>query len=283
MKEGGSHLINLPDLIYLLKFVLLGFVQGFTEPLPISSSGHIVIFRDILGIHTTGLSFEIIVHFASLIAIIMVYWKDIVTLFTEGMKFVLRREAKYAGSFRIIVYLLIATFITGVIGLFVEDYVSEELATPFYAGIALLVTGVFVWIIRNLEGHKSDEEITLKDTIIIGLAQTCALIPGISRSGATVVAAMLLGLKRETALRFSFLLAIPVILGVNVLSIKDIAEDHLLHVNLIPYIVAFIVTLLATYFALKWFINVMARGKLVIFSIYCFIVGTGVIIHQTFF
>ena len=91
MKEGGSHLINLPDLIYLLKFVLLGFVQGFTEPLPISSSGHIVIFRDILGIHTTGLSFEIIVHFASLIAIIMVYWKDIVTLLTEGIKFVLRR------------------------------------------------------------------------------------------------------------------------------------------------------------------------------------------------
>lgn len=276
-------MVNVPDLIYLLKFVLLGFVQGFTEPLPISSSGHIVIFRDILGIQTTGLSFEIIVHFGSLIAIIAIYWKDIITLLSEGIKYVTSRDEKYRSSFRIIVYLFIATFITGVIGLVVEDYVSDELATPFYAGVALLVTGVFVWIIRNLEGHKSDEEITLKDTIIIGLAQACALIPGISRSGATVVAAMLLGLKRETALRFSFLLAIPVILGVNVLSVTDIVEDHLLHVNLIPYIVAFIVSLLATYFALKWFINVMEKGKLVIFSIYCFVVGTGVIIHQLFF
>lgn len=276
-------MFHLPDFIYLLKFILLGFVQGFTEPLPISSSGHIVIFRDLLGIHTTGLSFEIIVHFGSLIAIIIVYWKDIVTLIREGTKYIFEREEKYASSFRMIVYLLIATFITGIIGLFVEDFVSDELSTPFYAGIALLVTGVFVWVIRNLEGHKSDEEITLKDTIIIGLAQACALIPGISRSGATVVAAMLLGLKRETSLRFSFLLAIPVILGVNILSITDIAQDHLLHVNLIPYIVAFIVSLLATYFALKWFINVMARGKLIIFSIYCFIVGTGVVIHQLIF
>lgn len=273
----------MPDFIYILKFIILGFVQGFTEPLPISSSGHLILFREYLGVETTGLSFEIIVHFGSLIAIVIIYWKDIMTLINEGIRYLIHKEKQYASSFRMIIYLLVATFITGVIGLFVEDYISDELTKPVYVALALLVTGVFVWMIRNLEGHKSDEDITMKEAIIIGLAQTCALIPGISRSGATVVAAMLIGMKRETSLRFSFLLAIPVILGTNVLSITDIAKDPLLEMNLIPYIVAFFVTFIATYFALKWFINVMVKGKLAIFSIYCFIVGTGVIIHQIFF
>src|SRR5690625_5012972 len=172
----------MPDFIYILKFIVLGFVQGFTEPLPISSSGHLILFREFFGIETTGLSFEIIVHFASLIAIIIIYWNDIVTLLKEGTRYLIRKEKQYINSFKMIIYLLLATFITGIIGLFIEDYVSGELTKPVYVGLALLVTGVFVWMIRNIEGHKSDGDITIKDAVIVGLAQATALIPGISRS-----------------------------------------------------------------------------------------------------
>lgn len=275
--------IDATELFLLLKFILLGFVQGFTEPIPISSSGHVVLVKDLFGIYTTGLSFEIIVNFGSLIAIIAVYWKDITILIKENIAFLFKQQKQYANSFRLTVYILIATAITGIVGLTVEQFISEELTKPIFVGIALLITAFFVWLIRNLHGKKSDLEITLKDAVIIGLAQSCALIPGISRSGATIVAAMLLGLKRETALRFSFLLFIPVTVGINILSYDEIVNDPLFSANLIPYIIAFITAMITTYFALKWFMNVMVKGKLIIFTYYCLVVGTGVIIYQLYF
>lgn len=277
MLENGA------DLILLIKFILLGFVQGFTEPIPISSSGHVILIKDLFGIYTTGLSFEIIVNFGSLLAIMTVYRNDLIVLIKENIAFLFKGEKQYAHSFRFTLYLLLATMITGVLGLTIEQFISEELTKPLFVGISLLVTAFFVWLIRNLQGTKSDIDITMKDAIIIGLAQTCALIPGISRSGATIVAAMLIGLKRETALRFSFLLFIPVTIGVNVLSYKDIVNDPLFSANFIPYTLAFITSIITTYFALKWFIDVMKKGKLIIFTYYCLVVGTAVVIYQLFF
>lgn len=277
MLENGA------DLILLIKFILLGFVQGFTEPIPISSSGHVILIKDLFGIYTTGLSFEIIVNFGSLLAIMTVYRNDLIVLIKENIAFLFKGEKQYAHSFRFTLYLLLATMITGVLGLAIEQFISEELTKPLFVGISLLVTAFFVWLIRNLQGTKSDIDITMKDAIIIGLAQTCALIPGISRSGATIVAAMLIGLKRETALRFSFLLFIPVTIGVNILSYKDIVNDPLFSANFIPYTLAFITSIITTYFALKWFIDVMKKGKLIIFTYYCLVVGTAVIVYQLFF
>ncbi|MEI3604910.1 undecaprenyl-diphosphate phosphatase [Pseudogracilibacillus sp. SE30717A] len=273
-------MIHAAEVIYLIKFLLLGIIQGITEPLPISSSGHLVILKDIFGIITPGLSFEIITHLGSLISIIIIYRKDIFSLLTESLRYIFRRENQYKNSFQFTFYILVATFITGIIGLLVEQYISEKLTKPLFAGIALLITGFFIWMIRNLQGEKSDRDLTIKDAMIVGLAQATALIPGISRSGATVVAAMLLGMKRETALRFSFLLFIPVSVGINVLSLSEIIQDEHFIPNIIPYLLAFLASLLATYFALKWFMNVMIKGKLIIFSIYCFIVGTAVIVYQ---
>src|SRR5690625_144122 len=267
-------------MIYLLKFILLGLVQGFTEPLPISSSGHIVILKDLFGIFLPGLSFEIIVHFGSLIAIIVIYRKDLFLLLKESLDFIKYRKETHYQSFQFCLYLLTATFITGVIGLTLEQFISEELTKPIFTGIALLITGYFVWLIRNLHGQKADKDLTIKDAIIIGLAQACALIPEISRSGATIVAAMLIGMKRDTALRFSFLLFIPITIGINILSINDIVRDPQFIPNMIPYTIAFLTSIIATYFALKWFIDVMIKGKLIIFSIYCFIVGSAVVVYQ---
>src|SRR5699024_10189107 len=128
--------------------------------------------------------------------------------------------------------------------------------------------------------RKKDGDLTFKDAIIVGLAQYVALIPGISRSRATIVAAMLLGVKQDTALRFTFLLYIHDRLGVTLLSIADIKKHHAFATMLITYILAFITSLIATYYALKWFINIVARGNLKYFAFYCFIVGSLVILFM---
>lgn len=267
-------------LTFLLKFIFLGFIQGFTEPIPISSSGHLIILKDMLGIETTGLSFEIIVHFGSLLAIIFVYKKDILDLIKESIHFILKRDQTYYPSFLFSLYLLISTAITGIIGLTVEHFISEQLTKPLYVGFAFIITSGFIWLIRNMHGNKSDKDITMKDAIIIGLAQATSLIPGISRSGATVVAAMLLGLKRVTALRFSFLLFIPVSIGINILSLQDLMSDPNINTLLIPYTLALITSLIATYYALRWFIRIMMTGRLKLFSYYCFTLGIIVIAYQ---
>src|SRR5690625_5047663 len=126
------------QLMLLLKFIFLGFVQGFTEPLPISSSGHLVIMKDLFGVKSPGLSFEIIVHTGSLLAIIIIYRKELWKLITESIRFLFSRHTAYQESFRFSFYLLLATFITGIIGLSVEQFISEELAKPIFAGVALV-------------------------------------------------------------------------------------------------------------------------------------------------
>lgn len=269
---------KLADLILLLKYLFLGFVQGFTEPIPISSSGHVVIIRELFGIQISGLSFEIIVNFGSLIAVFLVYRRDIVRLIHHSILYIFKKDEQSKSDFQFIVLLVIATIPTGIIGLLFEDYISNKLSGVGIVGFTLLITGIALWLIRNLHGRKNDGDITFRDAIIIGIAQSIALIPGISRSGTTIVAAMLLGMKQETALRFSFLLYIPVSLGITILSVDNIISDPNFDKLMILYLLAFMASIIATFYALKWFMNVMAKGNLKYFSLYCFVVGTIVIV-----
>ncbi|MDY0406186.1 undecaprenyl-diphosphate phosphatase [Virgibacillus sp. 179-BFC.A HS] len=260
----------LTNFFTLLKYIVLGFIQGFTEPIPISSSGHLIIFRDIFHVEIHGLSFEVLVHLGSLLAIIIIYRKDIIRLAKNSGSFLIKREEKAKQDFLFVFYLVIATLPAGIFGFLLEDKIGD-ISRPSTVGITLLITCIALWTIRNLRGKKMDGDIRLKDAIIVGLAQTVALIPGISRSGATLVAAMLLGMKQETALRFSFMLYIPVSLGAGILSFSDILHDK--NFDWIPGIVAFIVAFIASYFALKWFMGIMARGNLKYFAYYCFAAG----------
>lgn len=264
--------------ITIIQYLILGIVQGVTEPIPISSSGHIVIFRELFGIETKGLSFEIFVNFASLLAIIIIYWKDIVRLTKNGFLYVAKKDPDAKSDFQFIIYLIIATIPVGVVGVLFGDALGEALSDPVVVGYTLLITAAAVWTIRNLRGRKADGDLTTKDAVIVGLAQAIAVTPGISRSGATIVASMLLGMKQETALRFSFLLYIPVSLGTTILEVPELVESAEFQSLLIPNIVAFIAAFIATYLALKWFMNIMARGNLKYFSYYCLVVGILVII-----
>lgn len=266
------------ELIQIIKYLFLGLIQGFTEPIPISSSGHLVIIQNIIDLRIEGLSFEVFVNFASLLAVLVIYRKDIANFLFGASKFVTTKNDEYKSDFQYLLYIIIATIPAGVIGVLLGDFIEDKLKGIKVIGIALIVTGFALWLIRNLRGRKTDKNIRLKDAIIIGFAQALALIPGISRSGSTIVAAMGLGLKQETALKFSFLMYIPVSLGGAVLKFPDMLNDPHIHELLVPYIVAFAASFVATYFALKWFMGIMERGNLKYFSYYCFIVGTLVLL-----
>ncbi|WP_070119778.1 undecaprenyl-diphosphate phosphatase [Bacillus marinisedimentorum] len=264
----------------ILKYLFLGIFQGFTEPIPISSSGHLVIAQEMLGIDLPGLTFEVLVNFASLLAVLLIYRKDLIRLIINGLSFITTRSDRARSDFNFILYLIIGTIPAGVIGVLFGDYISDKLAGIKTVGITLLVTGLALWIIRKMRGHRLDADLSFLDAIIVGLAQAVALIPGISRSGATIVAAMGLGMNQETALRFSFLLFIPISVGTMVFSFSDLMNTPDLGSMWVPYTVAFIGSLVASYFSLKWFMNVMAKGNLIIFAVYCFVAGTAVLLFS---
>ena len=262
------------------KFLLLGLFQGLTEPIPISSSGHLLIAQYFLDVEIEGSNstFALLVNSASLIAVLIIYRKDIKRLVVNGLSYFKVKNEETKRDFMFVVYLVAATIPAGLVGVLFQDQIDEKLSTIVTVGATLIITGVGLWLIRNMRGQRKDGNMTMKDAIIIGGAQAVALIPGISRSGATIVAAMARGINQETALRFSFLLFIPVSLGGAVLSITDILNDGNLAQMAIPYIVAFLGSLVASYFSLKWFMNIMAKGQLKYFAIYCFIVGPLVIL-----
>ncbi|MBT2689028.1 undecaprenyl-diphosphate phosphatase [Bacillus sp. ISL-47] len=261
------------DFFLLLKYLFLGLFQGFTEPIPISSSGHLEIAEYFFGLEIKGMSFALLVNTASLFAVLIIYREDIMRLISNGLAYITTKDKRAEADFRFIIYLIIGTIPAGVIGILFEDFIDENLASIKTVGITLIVTGLALWLIRNMKGRKNDAELSVKDAIIVGLAQAVALIPGISRSGATIVAAMGLGMKQETALRFSFLLYIPVSVGGMILGFNDIIKDPNLTDYALPYTLAFFASLVASYFSLKWFMNIMAKGNLKYFAIYCFIVG----------
>lgn len=261
------------NVILWLKYFVLGIVQGATEPIPVSSSGHLIIAQKLLGIEANGLTFEILTNTASLIAICFIFRADIIRLIVNSLRFIQSRDKAYKPDFNFALYVVVGTVPAVIIGLLFKDQIEAYFSSVRTVGVSLLVTGVALWLIRNLRGRKRDGDLTLKDALIVGLAQAVALIPGISRSGSTVITSIAVGMKQETALRFSFMLYIPVSLGGLVLGVSDMFSDPNRSTLAVPYFIAFLTTLIVTYFAMKWFMNIMAKGNLIYFAYYCFAAG----------
>jgi len=261
------------DVILMVKMIIIGLVQGFTEPIPVSSSGHVMIASNILGVGEQGFTFAILTNTASLVAILYIYRKDISRLIVNTLNYIKTKEQQYLADFKFAMFIIIGSIPAGVLGVLLSDVIAESTSMTTIA-ITLFVTGIALWLIRNIRGTKRDGDLMTKDAIIVGLGQAVALTPGISRSGATIISALAVGMKQETALRFSFMLYIPVSLGGVVLGISDFLSEPNKGDLVIPYSATFIATLFMTYFAMRWFMGVMKNGKLVYFSYYCFIVGT---------
>ena len=260
----------------LIKYIILGIVQGFTEPLPISSSGHVFVFKNLLGASDlmNDLNFEIIVNFGSLIAIILIYFNDIVRLIKNFFLYLKTKNNEYKSDFKYCLLIIIGVIPIGIAGVLLKDKIESVLgATTTIVGIAFLITSIFLYLVRDIKGRKDDYDITYADALFIGFIQIVALVPGISRSGTTLIAALSRDIKRSPALKYSFMLYIPISIGTMILGVKDLITMPNLSDYLLPYGLGFIASLVVSYFSLRWFKNIMNKGKLAYFSIYCLLLG----------
>lgn len=257
----------------LLKYLILGIIQGFTEPLPISSSGHLRIFKSLFNSEVlSDMNFEIIVNFGSLVAILILYRNEIISIIKDFFCYLNTKEKKYKTNYKYAWIIVIGTIPAALLGLFIKDIIEKYFTTKL-VGAMLIITSLLLYMIKDIKGKKEKEDITYMDALKIGLFQVIALLPGISRSGATVVGGMKSNLKRDTALNYSFMLYIPISLASMILGISDLINAGNLNQLFIPYLVSMIAAGIVTYYAAKLFIDIMKKGKLIYFSIYCFIVG----------
>ncbi|UJW57617.1 undecaprenyl-diphosphatase [Bacillus sp. A116_S68] len=256
----------------LIEAIIFGIVQGISEFLPISSTAHIVITQLMLGYTFPGLSFEIFLHLASVLAVILYFWKDLWEVIRGFFAFLFRRSTEDKPLFFFGVYLLVATFITGILGMLLSDVISDAMKTPAMIASALTVTGLALIFIERFHktGSKDESSMTMIDAILVGLGQTLAVIPGISRSGSTLVVSLLAGLNRETAVRYSFLLSIPVILGSTVMALDEFTAEMVAYIGPLNLFVAFVVTFFFSILGIIWLIEFLKRSKLIYFALYCF-------------
>jgi undecaprenyl-diphosphatase len=246
--------------------MMLGLLQGMTEFLPVSSSGHLVIAQYFLDIKQPGVTFEVMVHFGTLISIIWVFRKDLLSLFRG---FVSKVEER-----KLLVLLVIGVIPTGLMGIILKSFFMEMFDKPFVVGFMLLITGFIVLAISRVNIKiKNIKNMSIWDALIIGIFQGIAIIPGITRSGSTILGALWRGLNRETAIRYSFLLALPAIAGATLLELRDLLKlggrPELLLSNILAMLTAFISGILA----ITIFINLLKRGKFHYITYYCWILG----------
>ena len=245
---------------------ILGLVQGLTEFLPISSSGHLVIAQHFLHINEGGLFFDILLHCGTLAAVVAAYWQDLLHLLKKPFQ-------KYT-------YLIImGTIPTGIIGLAFKDTFEKLFSSVTTVGYMLLITGIILMIAEFISRTMMNStKFNYWQSFIIGIGQGMAITPGISRSGTTIAVGLLVGLERIEAARFSFLLSIPAILGASVIEAKDIVWTQSLGSDLIlPYAVGVIVAAVSGYLAIKLLLDILNRGKLYYFSFYCWLLGLATI------
>ncbi|MBO4250066.1 MAG: undecaprenyl-diphosphate phosphatase [Paludibacteraceae bacterium] len=258
--------------------LILGIVQGLTEFLPVSSSGHLEMGQALLG--TSGeenLIFAIIVHAATVLSTLVVLWKEVEQLF-KGTFTTLQWNAEKDYVAKILVS-MIPVFI---IGMFFKDQVEAFFGNGLLlVGICLLVTALLLALSEWLQKRRQNEghEVTYKDAIIIGVAQACAVLPGLSRSGTTIATGLLCGVKKESVAQFSFLMVLIPIMGEAFLDLLDLLRGELVSdLGLVPAIVGFLAAFVTGCFACRFMIEIVRRQRLVWFALYCAIVGTATII-----
>jgi len=243
--------------------IILGVVQGVTEFLPISSSAHLVFIQTIFHKNENMLFFDILLHFATMLAVVVVFYKDIV---------------EYLKSVKIIFYITVATIPTGIIGLIIKKYFEDVFLTSIYASIFLILTGVMLYFSEWNYLKKQNEKKKIVETgwlrsLIIGVFQGIAVLPGISRSGATLSATMFLGIEKKDAVKFVFIMSLPAILAATMLEIKDLMFSNEIVKFEINYLYGIIAAFVFGILALKFLIKIVQNNTLKYFAYYCITVG----------
>lgn len=253
-----------------LQALILGIIQGLTEYLPVSSSGHLAIGQHLFGLQgEDNLAFTVMVHVATVLSTLVILWSEIDWILKGLFKFKMNDETRY------FINILISMIPVGIVGVFFKDKVEEVFGSGLMiVGCMLLVTAALL-IFSYYTKPRPKEKISCRDALIIGIAQACAVLPGLSRSGSTIATGLLLGNKKESLAQFSFLMVIPPILGEALLDVLKALKGEAAFggIDTLPLVVGFLAAFISGCFACKWMIGIVKRGKLVYFGIYCAIAG----------
>lgn len=263
-----------------LKYIILGIIQGLTEPLPVSSSGHIFLFKNLFDTEMFNtLNFEIISNFGSFLAILFIFRKDIITLIKNFFTFIFnsKKRNENKNGFMYVIKMIISTIPVGITGILFNDYLESNYTSLKFLAISFLFTSLMLFIVKNIKGTKKSFDITIKDAIIIGLFQAITIIPGISRSGTVLVACLICKLERVDALKYTFMLYFPVSVGTMLLKVPELISTP--STLLLPYLCGMGTALIITYFTYNWLSTLVKKGSLWKFSIYCLFLGLFILIY----
>jgi undecaprenyl-diphosphatase len=260
------------DFIEWLLYLFLGILQGITEPLPISSSGHLLIARTLLNIGETDVFFEVIVHFASFFAVVFLLKDKLIELIKGSAQFIFKKDQASKTSFKYVLMLLVASIPVATTGILLRSPLEKFLEgySLIVVGLSLLVTAGFLWCLKNVMSDLGSGTFNFKNSLFIGLIQAISIVPGISRSGATIVGGAYRKINIKELFEFSFLLYLPVTFGAGLLELRSVQS---MDISLINLGTAFASSLVVTYFALKWFRSLVFQGRFRGFAIYCLLVG----------
>ncbi|MCK8826944.1 undecaprenyl-diphosphate phosphatase [Natroniella acetigena] len=251
----------------LVRIIILGIVQGLTEFIPVSSSGHLVLFQHLFGVQER-LTLNVFLHFGTLISVVIVFWSDIIEI--------VKLKPKYR---KLTFYLLLGTIPAGVIGVLFEDYFEQLFSSVTFVGFMLLITGLLLWLSDRIELKRRNlDEMKLSDSLLVGFAQAVAILPGISRSGATIVTGLFKGLDRKLAARYSFLLSIPVIAGASLIKAVDLVRIGLGEIGLLELTLGTATSAVSGYFAIRLLIKLINQERLSIFAYYCWVLAVLIIL-----
>ena len=259
-------------MLELIEAIFLGVVQGLTEFLPVSSSGHLLLGQYFLGLDQErfGLSFDVAMHLGTLVAVVAFFWQDLVRMAFAFLRSFRHRD--FADPDQRLAYLVLASTVpAALIGYFLEDFFETVVRSPWVVVFNLVLVGV-LFIVGEAVGRRTRQasKLTFKEAVFIGLAQAAALVPGVSRSGATITLGLFLGLKREEAARFSFLMSVPIIAGAGALQLGEVVSEGMGAYDTLLFGVGFITSAIVGYLAIRFFIRFVVDHSLRAFAYYRF-------------
>jgi undecaprenyl-diphosphatase len=258
----------------ILYTILFAIVQAITEFWPVSSSGHLIILHDVLHLDMfDSLTFDVALHVGTALALLLFFWKDVKRYFLALINLFRRFNIAHEDQ-KTVISLFLATIPAALAGFFLESYIESLFRNTMVVAIALIVGGILFFIVEKFSKKKLHYEgLSIPESLMIGVAQALALVPGVSRSGITIIAGMSFNLKRDQAAKFSFLLSIPIVLGAGLKKFFDINFDALTYQEIYIFSLGLIISLIAGYLVIKYFLRFLQKRSLNIFGIYRIILG----------
>jgi len=257
--------------LHISESIVLGIVQGLTEFLPISSTAHLVLTEAILNIKLESIRFEVFVHLGTFFSVVIVFRKEIWKL-AKSLRGLFRTvDSESEEYLKLLGLLLVGSVPAALIGVLLDEYVEKAFSSSVFVSLMLILTGIFLWSTKFSRVQKN--RLSFVDAVVVGLAQSLALVPGISRSGFTIGTALLRGVDRGKSAEFSFLLSLPAILGASALKLKETLEGDPTSHEIIVYLMGALVAFLCGYIAIKFLLDVLRKGKFQNFAYYCLGIG----------